>query len=124
MDTGFGVSNTRTRNALEEYSDSDSMTDGSKEVELDDLQDRQVLGEDEDPQNFVRDPDYTVKANWDDEDDEEEDEGHEKNREKTNNGESDASEAVSQVKVEPYDFNNLPAESCAYCGIHDHKAIV
>lgn len=28
------------------------------------------------------------------------------------------------VAVEPFDFFKLPAEACAYCGIHDPRAIV
>jgi regulator of nonsense transcripts 1 len=28
------------------------------------------------------------------------------------------------MKVEPFDFNNLPPSSCAYCGIHDPKCVV
>jgi regulator of nonsense transcripts 1 len=28
------------------------------------------------------------------------------------------------MMVEPYDFNNLPAHACAYCGIHDPESVV
>lgn len=32
--------------------------------------------------------------------------------------------ALRDEPIEPYDFDNLPAHKCAYCGVHEVSAVV
>ena len=39
--------------------------------------------------------------------------------------EEEFSEQESETPhIEPYDFKNLPAHSCVYCGIHEERCVV
>jgi hypothetical protein len=37
---------------------------------------------------------------------------------------SEVSDAIDPEAVQPYDFANLPAHACAYCGVHEPSAVV
>lgn len=119
MDNNFGVAD-RRRNVLE---DSDSDYSEKEDVDnLDGRDDRKVMGEEEDQFLVDRKP-KRVKENWEDEDDEEEDEEELTNR-SLNHSKMESESVISDAKLEPFDFNTLPLESCAYCGIHDVKCVV
>ena len=119
MDNNFGVVD-RPKNVLED-SDSDSE---KEDVEyLESREDRKVMGE-EDDQFLSEQRPRRIKDNWEDEDDESEENEEELTNQSFNQSKMESESVVSETKLEPFDFNNLPPEACNYCGIHDVKCVV